>query len=388
VKTPPEMTLIANAEVLAPEPYGRRFLLLGGGRILWMGEDRPSMPASLEVEVVDLEGRRLVPGFIDGHAHVTGGGGEAGYGSSVAPLGAEVFLSAGVTTVVGLLGTDDCVRTTAQLVHASYGLRAQGMSAWCYTGGYHLPPMTLTGSVKQDIIHLDPVLGFGELAISDHRSSQPTLSEFLRLASECHVAGLMSGKAGTLHLHLGDGDRGLDLVRRALAEAEIPARTYHPTHVNRRAPLFGESLEIARRGVYIDVTASPEPADRARFDEEREGDELFPLEAVEAILAQGDIDEHWTLSSDGGGCLPVFDEQGQISHLDVGRPDTLPTLFFRMLELGADPTRVLRGMTSNWASLLRLANKGRIAVGMDADLLALDDTSLYRVWCGGRARDL
>lgn len=379
------LTLIADAAVFAPEALGRRFLLLGGGSILWMGKDRPSLAADIPVDVVDLGGRRLVPGFIDGHAHVTGGGGESGYGSSVAPMEAKHFREAGVTTVVGLLGTDDCVRTTAQLVHATYGLRAAGLSAWCYTGGYHLPPMTLTGSVRSDIVHIDPVLGFGEFAISDHRSSQPTLDEFLRLASECHVAGLMTGKAGVLHLHLGDGERGLDLVHRALDQAEIPARTYHPTHVNRRAPLLAEAMELMSRGVTMDITASPEPEDVASFAAQREGDELFASEAVNQVLAAGDRDDLWTVSSDGGGCLPVFDHEGRVTHLDVGRPDTLPALYFRLIDQGHDPARVLAGFTTNPARQLRFERKGRIDVGADADLVALDERSIHRVWCRGRS---
>ena len=80
---------------------------------------------------------------------------------------------------------------------------------------------------------MDAIIGVGEVAISDHRSSQPTLDELLRLASEAHVGGLMSGKAGILHLHVGDGPRGLDLVREALDRSEIPARVFNPTHVNR-----------------------------------------------------------------------------------------------------------------------------------------------------------
>ena len=181
---------------------------------------------------------------MDCHAHITGGGGECGYQSRVPPLALTRFTTAGITTVVGLLGTDDVTRDTASLVATARGLCQEGITAYCYTGGYHVPPITLTGSVRGDIVHVDRIIGVGEVAISDHRSSQPSTDEILRLASEAHVAGIMTGKAGTCHLHLGDGERGLGLVREALSTGEIPARVYHPTHVNRRRKLFEEACQL------------------------------------------------------------------------------------------------------------------------------------------------
>ena len=148
-----------------------------------------------------------------------------------------------------LLGTDDTTRDTRALLAQTRALREEGLGAWCHTGGYHVPPVTLTGSVRDDIVFLDPVIGIGELAISDHRSSQPTLDELLRIASDAHVAGMIAGKAGIVHLHLGDGDRGLELVRRALETSEIPARVFNPTHVNRRKALFDESMELSLAAV-------------------------------------------------------------------------------------------------------------------------------------------
>ncbi|MCH8031191.1 MAG: beta-aspartyl-peptidase, partial [Bacteroidetes bacterium] len=224
------LQLLLNADIFAPEHLGRRHVLVGGGQVLYIGEEKPVVEGP-EIEEIDLEGKRLMPGLVDAHVHVTGGGGEAGaHTRAPAPMLSHYTL-AGVTTVVGLLGTDDLTRSTSGLLTQVKALRNEGLSAFAWTGGYHLPPTTLTGSVRGDIVHLEEVIGFGELAISDHRSSQPTFDEFLRVASECHVAGLMTGKAGVLHLHLGDGSRGLEFVRRALNETELPPRTFHPTHV-------------------------------------------------------------------------------------------------------------------------------------------------------------
>ena len=358
------LVLLENAEVYAPEPRGRACLLVGGGRLLWMGAAPPRLEG-LTVEALDLGGRRVIPGLVDGHAHVTGGGGEAGPETAVPPPPLSRHTTAGVTSVVGLLGTDDTTRTTGGLLRQTRALRREGLSAWAWTGGYHLPPMTLTGSVRSDIVFLEEVIGFGELAISDHRSSQPTFDEVVRVAADCHVAGLMTGKAGVLHLHLGDGERGLSLVRQALDETELPPRTFHPTHVNRRRGLFEEALALAERGVTIDVSAFP--------PELADADEVVAADAVVRYLNAGLPLERLTVSSDGGGCLPEFDEQGELVRMDFATAQALADLLKSLLDAGHPLERVLPLFTRSPAQFLRLPRKGRLAPGTDADLVVLDD---------------
>ena len=369
-------TLIRNAEVYAPESLGRRDLLLGGGKVLWIGTDAPDLPAAFGAQVLDLGGRRLLPGLIDGHVHVTGGGGEAGFASRVPAPTLSRYTRSGVTTVVGLLGTDDVARGTRELVAHVNALREEGLSAWGYAGGYHLPPATLTGSVRADLVFIDCLIGVGELSISDHRSSQPTLDELLRIASEAHVAGLMTGKAGIVHLHLGDGARGLDLVRRALDQSELPPRVFNPTHVNRRKALFEEAIALARRGCSIDITAFPVD----------EGEDAWSAaDALVRYLDSGAPRDRVTVSSDAGGCLPCFDAQGRVCSMDVGHSGALVDTLCELLARGIALQDALPAFTSNVAGLLRLPGKGRIAVGADADLVALDASgAVTDVFAGGR----
>ncbi len=365
------MLLIRNAETFAPRPLGASDLLLGGGKVLWIGRagEFPSLPQPLLAvsETLDLEGRRLIPGLIDGHVHVTGGGGEAGFRTRVPPVPLTRFTTAGVTTVVGLLGTDDVARGTRDLVATVHALREEGMNAWAYTGGYHVPPTTLTGSVRGDLVFIEPLLGIGEVAISDHRSSQPTFDEIVRLAADAHVAGLLTGKAGILHLHLGDGARGLELVRRALAETELPARVFNPTHVNRRRALFDEAVALAKAGCTVDVTAFPV----------EEGEDAYSAaDAFRGYLDAGAPPERITISSDAGGCLPCFDADGRVCSMDVGSAGELLKTLRELLGGGLSLEQALPAFTSNPARLLRLAGKGEIAVGADADLVALDAAGL------------
>lgn len=376
VPAPRPLELLSNADLHVPESLGHGHVLLAGGRIAWLGTERPSLDRRLGVVEHDLEGRRLIPGLLDAHVHLTGGGGEAGYGTRVAPVPLSRFTRGGITTVVGVLGTDDLTRFPAELLATTRGLRDQGLTAWCLTGGYHFPPVTLTGSVRGDIVHLDPVIGVGELALSDHRSSQPTLDELLRVAAEAHVGGMMSGKAGIVHLHLGDGPRGLDLVRQAISGSEIPARVFNPTHVNRRRQLFEEAMTLVATGATVDLTAFPVA----------EGEDAWTAE--EALCRYWDAGlpaERITVSSDGGGCLPAFDGEGRVASMEVGDPGTLAGTLRTVLARGRPLAQALPPFTSNVARLLRLPAKGQIRVGADADLVVLDqDGGIRDVMARGR----
>ena len=371
------MLLLRNADVHAPEHMGRHDLLIGGGKILAMAPSpAPAWVSADVVEVHDLQGQRLIPGFIDGHAHITGGGGEAGAHTRVPPVPLSRFTLAGVTTVVGVLGTDDTTRSPRELVATANGLRNEGLNAYAYTGGYHVPVATLTGSVRDDLVFIDCIIGVGELAICDHRSSQPTRDELLRVAADAHVGGLLTGKAGILHLHLGDGPRGLAQVREALDHSEIPASVFNPTHVNRRRALFEEAIALARRGCTIDITAFPVA----------DGEDAWSAdEALLRYLDSGAPPERVTISSDGGGCLPTFDADGRMLTMAIGAPDSLPATLKALLTRGQPLQRVLPAFTSNPARVLRLPNKGIIAPGADADLLILnEENDVSEVMISGR----
>ncbi|OMH32205.1 beta-aspartyl-peptidase [Motiliproteus sp. MSK22-1] len=362
------ISLLKNVKLYSPEYLGVKDVLIAGGKIAAIldrnDNDQGIIPSDWNIEVINFQGAALTPGFIDSHAHITGGGGECGFSTQVPPVPISEFTGAGVTTVVGLLGTDDTTRNTGNLLARVYGLREEGMSAYCWTGGYHYPLTTLTESAKADIVYLEPVIGIGEFAISDHRSSQPTYEEVIRLASEAHVAGLITGKAGIIHFHLGEGERRLELLERALSETEIPARVFNPTHVNRNKELFKDSCQLLSHGGYIDITAFPKGTTESGFE---------AAEAIELAVNQGLAVERITVSSDGGGCLPCFDHQGELQRMDFGRASTLVETLQVALQAGLKLETLLPMFTSNVASLLKLKSKGKIAPGLDADLLVLND---------------
>ena len=367
------ITHLKRAQLFAPTALGQRDLWVSAGKIIALGAELPEPPEALLAERIDLGGARVTPGLVDLHAHLTGGGGEDGPMTRAPRLPLSALSRAGVTTVVGVLGTDCSTRTMRDLVATAYGLRGEGLKAWCYTGGYPVPPSTLTGSVRDDIAFIDPVIGVGELAISDHRSSQPTLDELLRIASDAYVAGKISGKSGLVHLHLGDGPRGLELIRRALDQSELPGRVFHPTHVNRRPELFAEAIELAGRGVPMDVTAFPE-----------EGESFSAAKAILRWIDSEAPDELLSCSSDGGGCLPAFNERGDMVSMGIGSPSSLLETLRELLLAGVGLDRALPFFTTNPARIAGL-NAGRVHLGGDADLLILDDEGqLDSVMASGR----
>ena len=158
--------------------------------------------------------------------------------------------------------------------------------------------------------------------------------------------------------------RALDLVRRALDTSELPARVFNPTHINRRKALFEESLELARRGCTVDITAFPVADDE---------DAWAPDVALLRYLDSGAPSTQVTMSSDGGGCLPVFNAHGEIIEMDIGRPSMLAMTLKSLLDQGESLARMLPAFTSNVADLLRFHDKGRVSLGHAADFIVMDD---------------
>ena len=201
--------LIKNVHVFRQGAWQPSEILIAGNKIEQIA-DQISMEYD-GLTVIDGRGMRAIPGYIDQHVHVTGGGGEGSFITQVPPMKFSEPIKAGVTTIVGLLGTDGTTRSVASLVARTKALRKFGLTAYCLTGNYHYPSPTLTGSVMDDIVFIDEIIGV-KIAIADHRSSNMTREDLIRLASDARVAGMLSGKPGIVHLHTGSGREELDML--------------------------------------------------------------------------------------------------------------------------------------------------------------------------------
>lgn len=362
------MKLIKNIKVYAPEFMGVKDVFVAGEKICSIG-DCIDAPKGLEVEIIDGDGSVLLPGFIDSHVHVLGGGGEGGFANRTPEATLTGFTGYGITTVVGCLGTDGIGRDMCALIAKIKGLKEQGLSAFSYTGSYQVPVRTLTDSIVKDIMMIDEVIGVGEIAISDHRSSQPTYDEFTRICADARLGGVLGGKAGIINVHLGDSERCMDLIERVVSETEIPVTQFLPTHINRNAMLFEKSIKYAKLGGTVDFTGN-EDIDYW----ESICDEVRVSKGIKRMLDEGVSSDLFTISSDGQGSLPVYSADGVFKGMGVGKSSCLLKEVKECVEKENIPLEIaVKSITSNPARILNLKNKGYIREGFDADLCILDE---------------
>lgn len=375
----PFFTLLRGAKVLAPADLGYQDVLIAGNKIAAIGANM-AIPPGWNCHEVNLDGYTLVPGFIDGHVHLIGGGGEGGYATRTPEATLSTVTRAGVTTVIGCLGTDGTTRHMTSLLAKARGLECEGISTYIYTGAYHVPTPTITGSVRSDLIIIDKVIGAGEIAISDHRSAQPLKADIQKLAAEARVGGMLSSKAGVINAHIGDGKSALSMLSAIVDEGEIPITQFIPTHVNRNSWLFAQAIDWGKRGGYIDITSGVSPATGVQKA-------IKPSQAVQAALDGGVDLSRITMSSDGNGSMPRFDESGNIVGLAVASEESLlAELRDLVRDEGLPLTDALQIVTSNVAKALKLwPDKGGIQIGVDADLVVLtSDLAIEQVWAKGR----
>ena len=367
------VTIIKNVKVYKPEYAGVKDILILAGKIAAVGEDlRADFGGSIEVQEIDGGDLAAVPGFIDSHEHILGGGGEGGFHTRTPEASLGDLIQNGITTVVGCIGTDGVGRDMTALLAKAHALENEGISTYAYTGSYQVPVHTLTDSLMKDIMMLDKVIGVGEVAVSDHRSSQPTFEEFVRIASDARVAGMLSGKAGIVNVHLGDSPRKLDLIWRVIRETEIPASQFNPTHVNRNEVLFEECLDFAGEGGTIDFTGN-EDIDYW----ETICDEVRVCKGIRRLLEKGISSDRFTISSDGQGSMPVFGKDGQFQGIGIGKASCLLKEVRECVRKEGIPLETaIKGITSNPASVLKLSSKGHIGPGFDADICLLSEDTL------------
>ncbi len=344
------MLLLKNANVYAPKPIGVCDILIIGGKIIQMEKSlSPILPG---LKTIDLTGKIIVPGFIDQHVHITGGGGEGGLNTRTPALKFSDAVAAGVTTIVGLLGTDGFTQSVESLVAKTKELNLNGITAYCLTGSYAYPSITLTGSVARDIVYLSEVLGV-KIAMGDHRASHPTEQEIIRLASDVRMAGLIGGKPGIIHIHMGVDKSAMEMLIDIVEKTDIPIWHFRPTHLGRMPDL---AAKFTHMGGYSDITAG------AGFSQ------IFP------DLVKNSAAEFLTVSSDSNGSMPKWNDKNEMIGIEVSK---MTALFDVLRDLIKSDEMSLENalpfITTNVAKSLNLyPKKGIITQDSDADITILD----------------
>ena len=365
------MLLIKGAEVYAPEYLGKKDVLIAGEKIERIGEDLPEYEGC---QVIDGKGRIVAPGFIDRHVHITGGGGEGSFHTQAPQVQLSDLIRGGVTTVVGLLGTDGISRSTENLVAKAKALKEEGISAYCCCGAYGHPGPTITGSISRDIMFVDEIIGL-KLAVSDHRAPNITVDELIRLGSDVRTAGMLSGKAGFVCLHMGGDDRALSPVFEALERTSIPVKTFQPTHVGRAKKLQEDAFKLAKMGGTIDFTCG-------QFEEKIKELAASLRAAKEAGVPMDKV----TISSDGQGSWSNYDAAGNLTEMGVSSVDTMyRQVVYQVQNENMSLEEALSLGTRNVAKALEVyPKKGAVHEGSDADVLVLNgDLSMNTVIARG-----
>ncbi len=364
------MLLIKNASVYAPNFLGKKDILTGAGKILAI-EDAIFQPTS-DCIIWDANEKIVTPGFIDQHIHIIGAGGKHGFGSMTPEINLSSLIACGSTTVVGLLGTDGASRSIKSLYAKTKALESEGITAYMFTGYYGLDPVHITGSVQDDMIFIEPVLGC-KIAISDFRSSYATELDLLRILRQVKVGGMIANKKGILHIHLGNQKIKMDILFKLVNEHEFPIANISPTHVGRTKELFEQAIEFAKLGGMIDLTTGA-----SKYTE--------PYKSVLYALEKGVSIDKMTFSSDGNAGLDKLDENGNL----IGfRRAVIDQNYLQVKELiNTKDVKIedaIKLITKNPATNLGLKNKGIIAVGTDADFCCLDqDFNLTDVFAKGK----
>lgn len=322
-----------------------------------------------DINVIDATGKVIIPSYIDNHVHIIGGGGENGFSSRISEMKVDDIIKYGVTTVVGVLGTDTVTKSVENLVAKTKSLNEEGITAYCLTGGYEYPPPTLTGQIQKDIVFINEIIGL-KTAISDHRCYNPNYDNLVKIISEARTAGLISNKAGIINIHVGYGKGNMDVLLDIIENTNIPIKNIFPTHVTKTDVIMEQAVKMMNMGGYVDVTVNKSVQEIA--------------EKLVYMVKHGN-ESLITVSSDANGSCPIWDN-GIYKGMSISNMEGLHNLVKELiLKYNYTLDNAISFVTSNPANLLKLNRKGKIIEKNDADMLLIDkDLEITEVIAKGK----
>lgn len=375
--------LFRGGELYCPDYRGHGDVLIGGGIIARIAPKITPFENFLDVDVVDVTGKILAPGFVDQHIHIIGAGGAGGPVSRTREIKIQQIIQAGVTTAVGCLGFDNITRDLRRLLVKCQALEDQGITTFIYTGSYITPPATVTGSIESDLLLLPKVVGV-KLGLADPSSNDPTEQDLKAILASARRGGLLAGKPGIVHIHIGDAPvNWFKVVEKISKETAIPLTQVLFTHLNRNSQVFEDAVAFAKNGGFVDITAviNPDLLPPEVAEERIRKGLRKPSQAIEEFLKRGVSEDMITMSSDSNasGLLP----HGRLRYTPIH------ALFKEFKDLAIATGNIplaLKMVTLNPAARLGIMKqKGSLEEGKDADILVMTkDLQLQEVYARGK----
>jgi imidazolonepropionase-like amidohydrolase len=363
----PDRFVISNVRLFDGERISeRRNVLVNDRRILEIG-GADLLPE--DVEVVDGDGRTLLPGLIDSHVHLP----------AVPEQALSQSLSLGVTTVIDMFNTGEVLATLKELETADSfelaDLRMAGIGATA-PGGWpttQIPYPTISAPAEAEAfvqarlaegsdfikIFYDDLARFG---VSRPTISEETLRALVAAAkvhgavSVVHVAteaqaraAIAAGGDGLAHLFIGD-------------EVSADFGEFAASH---RAFVIPTLSVLRCRLVNVPRAAADERLAPFLAPEARRRAALSPQQGRMPCAAQQPALEQ--LRTAGAPILAGSDEP-----IPGAYGASLHGELELLVEQGLTPLQALIAATSAPADAFRLADRGRIAPGLRADLLLVE----------------
>lgn len=350
------ITIIRSTRIPTISDSLQKDIIIIGDKIFDITKPNDFFYSNLSIREIDGSKLIALPGLVDPHVHILGGGGASGYESFVEGCSAKDLWENGITSVVGCLGFDSTSKSLISLVRKTKSLSSEGIGAYCLVGGFNFPALTITGNIRSDMLTILEVVGGGELALGDFRGSFMSDEQLATYAVECFTGGMLSGKAGILQVHLGQDAEILSKLRRVSKKFLVPLSVFHVLHINRNKEIFEASAEFAKAGGYIDITTHL-PGDGT----------ISPKESVLRLINMGVPEEHITLSTDGFSGIAICrgDNKTYIPSPVDGLLDTAIELVKENISINS----VWKFVSKNAAIIYALSGRGSFN---SADILLFD----------------
>lgn len=351
------LVLFKDGEIFSEGRFHEADLLVCCGKIEKIGRiDFSSLKSTgLDIDVIDCKSHFIIPGLIDSQIHLAGGSGESGFLSQPPRILIEECIVGGITTTIGTIGTDTTTKTMSNLIASVKAFKEAGLSSYAYTGGYEIPPATITGRVRDDMIYVEEIIGLGEVAISDRRVPEPTADDLARVVVDAYVGGTLTNKAGVSRIHVGAGARKLKLIHEMSERHEVQFDHLYFTHMDRSRELLKEGVEIAHRGSFIDLDIH-----------ERDLGSWYKY----YLDLNGPLGQ-LSFSTDAGACGPN---------------ELWSEIQICAIKHNIKLEQLIPHVTSVPAAVLKLNNKGILGERKDADLIVTDkkDLNIEHVMANGQ----